>query len=513
MSSNLPGENKVTDPAVSATPVKPTQPRSYRVSFARRAAGAMVWAGPKLGRIGPLRRKLINNWEKKMRTNTEKEKLTGFKPPGIYEDRLEVGVSILKTVERVLAGNRLSPAGWRKFLNILVGDALINQGDLTTKQRFTAKFGVNPPEILLISPTKSCNLFCKGCYSDSGQTGEKLEWDIIDRLIQEAHDLWGARFIVLSGGEPLVYKDKGKTVLDLVEKHSGCYFMMYTNGTLIDDEMAKRMGELGNLSPAVSVEGLRERTDRRRGNGIFDQILAAMERLRREKVFFGVSMTVTKENAEEVLSDEVIDFFFNKMGALYGWIFQYMPIGRAFTLDLLPTPEQRLWMWKRSWEIVYNRHLFIADFWNSGTAAHGCISAGREGGYMTVDWNGAVSPCVFLPYSPLNIHDVYAQGKNLIDVWSHPFFAKLRSWQYKYGYRDDSGKQGWAGNLMMPCPIRDHYAEMYPVLKEFNPTPVDENAAAALTDPEYRQGLIDYNSAVAKLFDPIWKSRYLRNHK
>ena len=72
---------------------------------------------------------------------------------------------------------------------------------------------------------------------------------------------------------------------------------------LIDDGVAKRMGELGNLSPALSVEGMREKTDARRGDGVFDKVLAAMERLKREGVIYGISLTATRKNAEEMLSD------------------------------------------------------------------------------------------------------------------------------------------------------------------------------------------------------------------
>jgi len=80
-----------------------------------------------------------------------------------------------------------------------------------------------------------------------------------------------------------------------------------------------------------------------------------------------------------------------------------MPIGRGFTLDLLPSPEQRVWMWQRTWQVIRERQVFLADFWNLGPCSNGCISAGRGGGYLYIDWNGKVMPCVFVPYSPVNI--------------------------------------------------------------------------------------------------------------
>jgi MoaA/NifB/PqqE/SkfB family radical SAM enzyme len=479
-------------------------------SMARRLISVVAWAGPKIARFGPVRRALVNSWEKKALAGAEHNIEVGTQPPGVIRDRTAMGISILRVIDRGLASGNLGKASLNRVLNVLIGDSLVTRGIPSAKDRFKAEYGVRPPGFLLISPTKTCNLRCTGCYADSGPTSEKLEWSILQRLIREARELWGAVFIVLSGGEPLAYRDEGKTVLDLAEMNPDTFFMMYTNGTLIDDAVARRLGKMGNLIPAVSVEGLREATDKRRGSGIFDKVVAAMERLRREKVLFGVSMTATRDNADQLLSDEVINFYFDKMGALYGWLFHYMPMGRAFTLEMLPTPEQRLRMWQRSWHLVHERQLFLADFWNSGTAANGCVSAGHPGGYLTVDWNGKIAPCVFVPYTPLNIRDVYAQGKNLNDVWAHPFLATLRAWQWDYSNELKYTKGSRHGNWMMPCPIRDHYDEFFKMLKEHNPEPVDENARAAMEDPEYYKGMVAYNRDVAKLFEPIWEKKYMK---
>lgn len=128
---------------------------------------------------------------------------------------------------------------------------------------------------------------------------------------------------------------------------------------------------------------------------------------------------------------------------------------------------------------------------------------------MCVDWNGNVSPCVFMPYSPVNFNDIYAQGKTMNDVWEHPFFDKLRNWQFDYGYEKKFKEDPNYRNWMMPCPIRDHYAEFYEMQKEYDLTPIDENAREAIEDPEYRKGMIAYNKDVAELLDPIWEKEYL----
>jgi hypothetical protein len=231
-----------------------------------------------------------------------------------------------------------------------------------------------------------------------------------------------------------------------------------------------------------------------------------MARLRDHGVLFGLSLTATRENAEEILSPEFIDYFFEEQGAAYGWIFHYMPIGRSYTINLMPTPQQRLWMWRRSWEIIRKKQIFLADFWNHGTLSDGCISAGRYngGGYMYIDWNGYVTPCVFVPYSPVNINQLYTQGKTLTDAWREGFFTHIRHWQEEYAFGDEKH-----GNWMTPCPIRDHHAQFRRWLMQYELDPVDENAEQALMDAEYARRMDAYDQAYQALSGEVWDDYYL----
>jgi len=336
----------------------------------------LVHTGPGLARIQPLRRAITQKVEEKMINQLHRVRMTSEFPPGIDEDRTLIGLSVLHAAERAMQDNRLSPATRRGLFKILIQKLMLEGSDPATIGQFKADHGAKPPMFLLISPSKACNLRCIGCYADSDGKEKKLNWETFDRLVTEAKTLWGSHFFAISGGEPLAYRSEGKGILDIAEKHPDCFFIMYTNGTLIDNPVAKRMAELGNLTPAISLEGWREKTDARRGTGVFDKAVAAMGRLRKAGVLFGVSITPTRQNAEEILSDAFIDFCFQEQGALYGFMFQYMPIGRSITLDLMPTPEQRLGMWRRSWKLIRERHIFLADFWNHGTLSQGCLSAG-----------------------------------------------------------------------------------------------------------------------------------------
>jgi len=475
--------------------------------FNKAAYSALTWTARGIGQVPPLRHALVSAVERSLRRSAATPDVRH--PAAVSDDKLAMGLALLNIADRALASGMLGNASVRGLLDRLVFDVLVRKGDGPAKDTFRAKHGSSPPAFLTLSPGKTCNLRCVGCYADAGPTSEKLNWETFDRIVREAREQWGARFFVISGGEPFAYHDGGNGILELAERHQDCFFITYTNGTLITDKVAKRLGELGNLSPSLSVEGLREKTDARRGSGVFDKVLAAMERLRREKVFFGLSLTATRHNSEEILSDEMVDLFWNRMGALYAWVFHYMPIGRAPSLDLMMTPAQRVTLHDRIWHLVRNERLFIADFWNSATATNGCIAGGRAGGYMYVNWNGDVCPCVFVPYSPVNIKDVYARGGTLDDVWSEPLFGAFRDWQHEYGYRENGQAYAGDGNWLAPCPIRDHHGEFRMMLKRHPAKPIDADAQAALEDPAYAAGMAEFGAQLAEMTDPVWRDRYL----
>jgi MoaA/NifB/PqqE/SkfB family radical SAM enzyme len=469
-------------------------------------ANLLAQSGPTLIQNQPLRKMIVKRLKKEILADLYMKRQQGDTISGVDEDKAAFGLAIVDTLDRALENRYFSDKVIHTLLNIVGMDLFLRQGDnLKAADRFQAETGSNAPTFMVISPGKACNLQCTGCYANAGiMTQEKLSWEIFDRIITEAKTLWGVRFFVISGGEPMAYRSEGKDLLDMAEKHNDCFFMMYTNGTLINEKATERLAKIGNLSPAFSLEGWRERTDARRGKGVFDKVLAGMERLRKAGVPYGMSLTATCDNAEEILSDEFMDYFYKEQGVIYSWIFHYMPIGRSVSLNLMPSPQQRLWMWHKSWQLIREKSYFLADFWNHGTVCDGCLSAGSDtgGGYFYIDWNGTVSPCVFMPYSPININDAYRDGKTLSDVWQDPFFASLRNWQKTYKKNN--------GNWLMPCPIRDHHADLRKMIAVHQPEPSDESAREALLDLDYAAGMDQYDREYQALSDVIWQEHYLR---
>jgi hypothetical protein len=184
-----------------------------------------------------------------------------------------------------------------------------------------------------------------------------------------------------------------------------------------------------------------------------------------------------------------------------------MPIGRAYTMDLLVTPEQRLWMWRRTWRIIRERQILLADFWNCGTVSEGCIAAGAPGGYLYIDWNGKVMPCVFVPYAAGDIREVYRQGGTLDDVYELPYFRAIRRWQFEYGLGKQRPEEH--SNWLLPCSLRDHYAMGRGLIDAYHPQPEDAAAAEALHDEAYRQRFVQYDRELEDQFGHIWEEEYL----
>ena len=429
----------------------------------------------------------------------------------VQEDKFNMLKSLMSSVNKLL-DNAKTKNGFEKVLTEKVLPAIVKSMSKSSEaqKKFKEKYGINPPGFLVISPGKLCNLKCTGCYANSSSSSsEKLDWDTVDKIITEKTKDWGSWFTVISGGEPLLWKSQGKTIIDMAKKHPNNFFLMYTNGTLINKEMAEKIAKAGNITPAISVEGFEKETDERRGSGVHKRILQAMANLREVGVPFGISLTATRKNSEIITSEELMKYYWDK-GVIYGWIFQLMPIGRG-SMDLVITPDQRLKMFNRTRDLI-KKNYFVADFWNCGSVVNGCISAGKAtgGGYLYIEWNGNITPCAFNPYAVANINEIYERSGSLNEVLMSPYFQHIRKWQKDYSLEKSADE---IQNLILPCPIRDHYEEIRKFIDEDKPRPIDEAAEQALEDKKYKESMIKYDKDLAEVLNPVWEEEYRKNSR
>jgi MoaA/NifB/PqqE/SkfB family radical SAM enzyme len=441
------------------------------------------------------------------------EKNEDGRPMAVQKEKLQIILNLAETAFKRVEEGLYSKSVIKHGIDIFVGEVLFSPKGKSKKaiDAFVARYGRRPPGFLVIGPTRKCNLRCKGCYASShSRTAATIPFRILDRIITEKTELWGSHYTSWVGGEPTVYWSEGKDILDIAELHQDNMFLMYSNGVLIDKTMAKRMAELGNVVPQVSVEGFEKETDARRGKGVFKKIMRAFENMREEGVPFGIAITPMRYNADLLSSDKFIDFYFNEQKATLAWAFQYMPIGRGYSLDLMLTPEQRLRLLDREREILWRKKLFYVDFWNSGPIGSGCIAAGRSDGYFYIDWNGLVMPCPYYQFSPVNIFDVYRNGGNLNEVYDQPFFEAIRTWQDEYAYKRQAEE---IGNWLRPCPIRDHHKIALEKIEKYGARPEDETTEKWLYDEEVHKGLIEFDEQLERLLDPFWEKIYLKGEK
>jgi len=409
--------------------------------------------------------------------------------------------TMYKSYVRNIDKGNVSSKVTKRIFETLINSVLLRQNDANeSKHIFQNKYGMLPPNFITISPTKKCNLRCIGCYAASSpETATTLSWSLLNRVIEDAYSNMGMRFFVISGGEPLMYKSENKTILDLAEKWNDCFFLMYTNGTLINKDTASRMADSGNITPAISVEGYQPETDERRGKGVYQRIIKSKDNLIAYGVPFGMSVTPTKKNINTLLTESFYDYYFDEFGATYMWVFQYMPIGRDFSKDLMITPPERLQLHKIQDKLLNEKEYFVADFWNSAPMSNGCISCGRSGGYFYINWDGNIMPCVFVPYYHDNITTLYNSGKSLSDAMFSPLFIKGRAWQKEY-----NGDKNNPGNLLTPCFIRDHYKTFYEIAQQSHVLPENEDADEAFHSREYYEFMLKFDHELEGLASPVW---------
>jgi MoaA/NifB/PqqE/SkfB family radical SAM enzyme len=338
---------------------------------------------------------------------------------------------------------------------------------------------------ILISPTMRCNLSCKGCYAGSYRQEEELTLPEIKRIIREGKEL-GVYLYTVLGGEPFIRED----LFEIYRDNPDCVFQVFTNSTLLNEKNVQKLVEVKNVVPVLSIEGMEEETDQRRGKGIFQRIEKGMQNLWKAGVPFGFSVMVTSQNFDSVTSDDFFEMII-KGGAYFGWYFLYMPVGKNPDPALMPTPEQRMKLREIVRKTRKEKPLAVMDFWNDAPFVGGCISGGRR--YLHINHKGDVEPCIFIHYATDNVKD-----KSLKECLKSPFFAAIRK------------EQPFSENLLCPCQIIDNPQKFRDIFKQTAPKPTDEGAEKLFG--ELAPHLDAYASRLKELADPVWKTEFKWAH-
>ncbi len=279
--------------------------------------------------------------------------------------------------------------------------------------------GEHIPPFLIASITSKCNLHCAGCYSrcnhatvDSEPVAQLTD-DEWNRIFKEADDL-GISFILLAGGEPMLRRD----VITAAAGTPNILFPVFTNGTFIDEKYLELLDKSRNLIPIVSIEGEKEITDARRGEGIYDRLISNMNRLHERGLIFGASVTVTTQNIREVTTEHFLKELSDR-GCKAVIFVEFVPVTDD-SMELAPGEEEREYL---ASEISRLRgehpEMVYISFPGDEKSSGGCVAAGR--GFFHINSHGGAEPCPFSPYSDVNIRNT-----SLKDAMHSPLFTALR---------------------------------------------------------------------------------------
>ncbi len=280
--------------------------------------------------------------------------------------------------------------------------------------------GLHIPSYLIASITSACNLHCAGCYSRANHATEdcapqrQLTTEQWEDIFRQAEEL-GISFILLAGGEPLLRYD----VMEAAGKHPNILFPIFTNGTFLGDQYFRLLDSCRNLIPVISIEGDRELTDTRRGEGVYGKITANMERLQNQGLLFGCSITVTTENLNEVLSDSFVRSL-SERGCKAMFFIEFVPVTDE-AKHLAPGDDER-----ESIRIGIDRlrvehpEMVFVSFPGDEKSSGGCLAAGR--GFFHINSHGGAEPCPFSPYSDINVAET-----SLREALNSGLFLALRN--------------------------------------------------------------------------------------
>lgn len=176
--------------------------------------------------------------------------------------------------------------------------------------------------------TRRCNLRCIHCRSSSeaevkGHPDFSTEeaYRIIDDISSYAKPV-----LVLSGGEPLLRSD----VFDIARHGTGKGLRMClaTNGTLVDDDVCKRIKESGIRMVSLSLDGSTEaiHDDFRRQKGAFSGVINAARLFKKHDIEFLINSSFTKRNQDEI---PTVYRLAKELGATAWYMFMIVPTGRG----------------------------------------------------------------------------------------------------------------------------------------------------------------------------------------
>lgn len=281
--------------------------------------------------------------------------------------------------------------------------------------------------------TWECNLKCFHCYvDDHSLMAPQLsfqEWlTVIDEL-----RIMNVPRIAFLGGEPLLYQHFFE--LAYYARKQGFKILMSTNATLLTEEIAKSIRDVGFNEVDVSLDGgMAETHENLRGKGTFANVLRGIKYLVQTGLKVKTATVLHKDNFREI---KEIAFLAKSLGVEHCFLNNLVPGGNAKNLwnsMHLSTKEiEEVRKFVQDWNKRHTRPKLFMElhFMFENLQPHirnipktyaGCKAGRRE---ILIRPDGFVAPCpLFLTERKMLNSDIRKESIKYIweqDIWIHQF--------------------------------------------------------------------------------------------
>ena len=162
--------------------------------------------------------------------------------------------------------------------------------------------GLPKLRLMALEVTRHCRYHCPHCRANAGpiRLDGELETDQWKKIIK-AIASFAKCTVIFTGGEPLERDDIYKLIR--YSSSLGLRPVIATCGYLINDQTVEKLKEAGIQAVSFSIDGATSQTHDylRQSEGSFDEILRAVEVVRKANLPFQINSTISQYNVDEVI--------------------------------------------------------------------------------------------------------------------------------------------------------------------------------------------------------------------
>lgn len=313
------------------------------------------------------------------------------------------------------------------------------------------------PRLVFWELTKGCNLRCIHCRASATELCSPEDLPTLEcvRIIDELAE-YAPLILVLSGGEPLYRADVFELARHATQR--GLRVALATNGTLVDESIARQIRDSGVVRVAVSLDGPDAPThDAFRGiPGAFDRAINGLRLIQQAGISVQINTTVARHNAARLSETLALA---RRLGVDAFHLFLLVPVGCGVEIVERQMVEAREykrilnWLYEQMYgermelkatcsphffRVVRQRRASLrrrgeplpelpAMEHRHGSAAGPALNAMTRGclagsGVCFISHQGQVYPCGYLPVEAGDL-----RTQQFTEVWEgSPLFASLQ---------------------------------------------------------------------------------------